>query len=361
MDPGCSTGYCDYGMFWLAGIFTRHGHAALLYDHARYAALASQILPYKSGWDPFIYPPTVFLPTALIAALPLVTGYYMLSALVLAISALLLRRAQIPRWCILAGLISPAAMWNLYLGQFGLLCGALLVYGLTVMQTRPARAGATLSLLTIKPQYALLVPVAVLASRNWRALAAGALGLLLLLSLSLILGGAATWAAYLGAGRAAARAVLEAPFHLNYEYWGTSVFWMLRSMHATLPIAYASQGAASLACVFAAWRLWRRNAQHSIIATVLLTSLASPYGFTDDLSAVSVLLPTLARRDTPWRNAALAWLWVAPAFIPKFAMLFGFLPTPLLLIAALGLAWRNTHSQATEIQERAPPRAVVLK
>jgi Glycosyltransferase family 87 len=140
----------------------------------------------------------------------------------------------------------PGAMWNLYLGQFGLLFGALLIAGLAAMQTKPLYGGGLLGALCIKPQYALLVPVVVCAGRHWRALLAG-------------------------------------------------------------------------------------------IAAVLAL-LASPYGFTDDLAAYSLMLPTLTRRDTPWRNAALAWLWVAPALVPKFVAIFGFLPTPLLLLAAISLA-----------------------
>ncbi|MDD2705552.1 MAG: glycosyltransferase family 87 protein [Acidocella sp.] len=352
-DPYCTTGYCDYSMFWLAGIFAHHGQGALLYDHTRYAALASHILPYQSGWWPFVYPPTILLPAALIASLPLAAGYYALSALTLAASALLLRRANIPRWCILAGLISPAAMWNLYLGQFGLLCGALLAYGLATMHARPLRAGAALSLLAIKPQYALLVPVAVLARRNWRTLIAGALGLLFLLALSCIFGGTATWAAYLGPGRAAMRTLLNQPFAPGYQAMGSSVFWMLRSLHASLPLAYAGQGAVSLTCALATWRLWRNNSENRLPVTVFLSLLASPYGFTDDLAIYSVLLPTLARRNTPWRNAALAWLYVAPAFIPKFVTAFGFLPTPLLLLAALCLAQQKQRLFTKKISQRA--------
>jgi hypothetical protein len=337
-DGACSTGYCDYSMFWLAGVFSHHGQAALLYDHAKYTTLASQILPYKFGWNPFVYPPTVLLPAMLIAILPLVVGYYIFSAITLASAVLLFRRAQIPGWCIALGLASPAAMWNLYLGQFGLLCGALLVYGLASMQTRPLRGGAALSLLAIKPQYALLVPVAVLASRNWRTLVAGALGLGILLSLASILGGVDTWSAYLGPGRAAMRALLEKPFGPSYQYFGTSVFWMLRSLHATPLLAYMGQGVVSLAGALIVWRLWHSGAKNRLIATVFMTPLISPYGFTDDLSAFSVLLPTLARRETPWRNAALAWLWLAPAFVQKFVFAYGVLPTPLLLLAALALS-----------------------
>ena len=353
-DPFCTTGYCDYDMFWLAGVFARHGQAALLYNHVRYAALAAQFLPYHSGWWPFVYPPTVLLPAWIISALPLVAGYYLFSALLVLAAIVLLRRAGVARWCIAAGLISLAAMWNLYLGQLGLICGALLVFGLSRLRTHPFPAGAALSLLAVKPQYALLVPVAVLASRNWRALAAGALGLALLFSLSFTLGGEQAFAAYLGPGRAAMRTMLEQNFAPGgYQAMGTSVFWMLHSLHASNAAAYAGQGIVSIACAALVWRQWEAG-NTPLAATVFCTLLTSPYGFIDDLAIYAVLLPTLARRDTPWRNAALSWLWLAPAFVPQFVSAYGFLPTPLLLLAALGLSLAQQEQPLFAKQIRQP-------
>ena len=355
-DPFCTTGYCDYGMFWLAGLFTRHGQAALLYDHARYAALAAHLLPYKTGWWPFVYPPTVLAPAWAISFMGLVTGYYVVLGLVLAVSAWLLRRAGIARWCIAVGFVSQPAMWALYLGQLGLLCGALLVYGLASMAARPARAGVCLSLLAVKPQYALLVPVAGWAAKRWRVLAVGAGALLLWLAFSLWLGGLPAWAAYLGPGRAAARALLEQPFNAGgFQDMGSSVFWMLRSLGASLGVAYAGQGVMSLGCLFGVWRLWRgEDGGNRLAATMFLTLLTSPYGFTDDLAVYAVLLPTLARRGAHWRNAALAWLWVAPAFVTKCVALTGFLPTPLLLGAALGLSLAQQKQPLLAEQIRQP-------
>jgi hypothetical protein len=347
-DPGCTTGYCDFTMFWLAGALARHGEAAILYDHARYAAAAARMFPDKTGYWPFVYPPTVLLPAAAVSLVPLAPGYYVFSALLLAPSVWLLRRAGLAWWCIGAGLCGPAAMWNLYLGQFGLLCGALLVAGLAGMGARPLRAGFSLALLCIKPQYALLVPVAVLASRRWRVMLVGIAGLVLLLALSLVFGTGA-WAAYLGPGRAASAALLAQPFGPGYQMMGISMFWMARSLGASLGLAAATQAAATLAAALGTWRLWRAPDSGPIrrlAITVLLTLLASPYGFTDDLAIYSVLLPALARRGAAWRNAGLAWLWVLPALAPKLVPVFGFLPTPLLLLSALALAWQKADSPA---------------
>jgi hypothetical protein len=191
-DPGCTTGYCDYGMFWLAGVLLRHGQAAAVYG-PHYAALAGRILPYKTGWWPFVYPPIVLLPAGMMAALPLAAGYYLISAVFVLGSVRLLQAARLPRACIAAALLSFPAMWTLYLGQFGMLCGALLIYGLARMQDQPWRAGAALGALIVKPQYALLVPVVVFAARRWRVMAAGVAVLVLALILSWAVGGSACW------------------------------------------------------------------------------------------------------------------------------------------------------------------------
>jgi alpha-1,2-mannosyltransferase len=333
-DPYCTTGYCDYGMFWVAGVLLRHGQGASLYG-PHYAALAG--LPYKTGWWPFVYPPSVFAPAYVVALLPLVAGYYVVSAGVVAASVRLLRAAGLPWRCVVAGLVSFPAMWTLYLGQWGMLCGALLIYGLARVRERPLRAGAALGLLAVKPQYALLAPVAVLAARRWRAGVAGVAVLGALLLLSWALGGEASWLAYWGPGRGAMRALLEQDFPGNYEMMGSSAFWMLRSLHLSVPAAYAGQGLVSLACLGLGWVLWRRDAADKLVA--------------------SAALPLLARAGAPWHNAALGWLWVAPAFVPGFVARVGFLPTPLLLSAVLMLAWRNRRCLGAETPGRALPIA----
>jgi len=355
----CFKNHGDFTMFWLAGFILQHGPAVDIYNYSHFIKATESIAQLAP--PPFIYPPTILPTLAFFSLLPLAASYYLFSAASLGVSAILLYRAGIPRWCILAGLVSPAAMWNLYLGQFGLLCGALLVFGLSRLQTQPRRAGLILSLLAIKPQFALLVPMAVLARRNWATLLAGATGTVGILALALAYAGTAAWGAYLGAGRDSMRALLNAAFihgsqhtpAYDYQYYGTSVFWMLRSLHAGLPLSYAGQGAISLACMLTAWHLWQSGAENRLAATIFLTPLASPYGFTDDLAVYSVLLPTLARRNTPWRNATLAWLWAAPTFTPGITAQFGFLPTPLLLLAALCLAQQKQPLLTEEIRQRA--------
>ncbi len=290
-----------------------------------------------------MYPPVILPLAAAPSSVPLVAGYYGFCVAVTGLSFWLFRQAGISRWCILVGLSGPAALWNLYLGQLGVLCGALLVAGLAWVGARPGRAGGMLGLLCIKPQYGLLVPVVVCAGRYWRAMLAGGAAVLAMVALSLWCGGTEVWTAYLGPGRVAMSTLLAQNFG-GFQVMGSSVFWMLRSFGASVGAAYAGQGVVSVWAALGCWVMWRGPAMEPVqrlAMTVFLTLLASPYGFTDDLSVYSVMLAVLARRETAWRNAALAVLWVALAFVPKFVAIFGFLPTPLLLMGAAALAWRN--------------------
>jgi alpha-1,2-mannosyltransferase len=330
----CNSPFCDYGLFWVAGTLRARGLGAAVYDYPRYQALGVGLVPGSHGFLPFEYPPMMLLPDRLIGALPFVAGYYLFTLVTLAAVLALLRLAGLRWWCIALGLLSPAAMWEIYLGQFGLLCGAVLLAGLALSARRPAAAGGLLGLLCVKPHYALLVPVAVLAARRWRAVAAGAAVVCVLIIAAC---GGGVWPAYWGPGAAEIRTVMTAPFGAGASDGGTSVYWMLRSLHASAGGALAGQLLVSAVIAAWVWRQWQSGAGRADV-TVLATFLVSPYGYIDDLAIMSVILPTLLRRGCPWANAALAWLWVLPAYLAKFTIATGLLITPLAVVLALVIA-----------------------
>jgi hypothetical protein len=69
---------------------------------------------------------------------------------------------------------APAVMINLVSGQNGAFSAAILAGGLMLLDRRPVLAGLLLGLLCYKPQLAVLVQVALVASGRWRtAFAAG--------------------------------------------------------------------------------------------------------------------------------------------------------------------------------------------
>src|SRR5207244_366457 len=64
---------------------------------------------------------------------------------------------------------------NVIVGQNAFLTLALLLAGVGLLGRRDFAAGAILGLLSYKPQLAIMVPVALLAARHWRAIAGAAL------------------------------------------------------------------------------------------------------------------------------------------------------------------------------------------
>ena len=84
------------------------------------------------------------------------------------------------RLVLLALLVSPASLLTLVTGQTGYFTAALLLFGLAILPRRPVLAGIAFGLLTLKPQLGVLLPVFLLARRDWATIAAAtitALGL----------------------------------------------------------------------------------------------------------------------------------------------------------------------------------------
>src|SRR6266481_6505738 len=86
-------------------------------------------------------------------------------------------------WVLLA-LAFPAVFINLGHGQNGLLTAALLGAALLMLTRQPLLSGTLFGLLAYKPQFALVIPIALLASNQWRAIAAAAATIMALSVLS---------------------------------------------------------------------------------------------------------------------------------------------------------------------------------
>jgi hypothetical protein len=355
-DPGCPMAFCDFSVFWLAGRLGSAQGPDFMYDAGKFFPAAMRILPHQIANLPYMYPPPMLPVTYLISRPGLAAGFYMFSIASLGLAILLLRGARISWFAIAAGVFSSAGLMCLYLGHFGILCAAFLISGLAWLEASPAWAGALLAALFIKPQYAILVPVLLLARGDRRAwIGAGAM-LAVLLALSLICYGPESWTAFLGPGRAEMRIWLQTPFGQNHEMLGTSVFWMMRSLGAGVSFAYAAQTLAEAIAAFCAWRLWRVRdfgGEARIAITICLCLLASPYSHTADMVGFCAACAMLMHRATPLANAMLAMLWLSDNYVGRCVLEFGFLPTPIFIVAVALIGWWQLR------QESAPASRVI--
>jgi hypothetical protein len=346
-DPACGMNFCDAALFWVAGRLSRAGDLVTLYNADSFTRAAALMQPGQRLYLPFVYPPPILIPASLLSIACLKTAYVVTTCSLTGASCWLFRRAGISWFVIALGLLSPAGLWAIYLGQFGVVGAAILLTGLTRLAANPAQSGALFSLLSLKPQYAILVPVILLAGRHWRAGAAFTAGIVGVLALSWIWPGPSAWHAFATAGQAGETSLLQAPFGPGYELHGASIFWMLRSVSASLPAAYAGQIFSALLAASLAWRLWRRMDTNRVPLTLCLILLVTPYGFTDDMVGYSVAAAMLLRPDAPLRNAVLAALWLAPGYTGHVAAMTGFLLTPLLILTMIAIGLTTPASPAT--------------
>src|SRR5947209_8080411 len=147
----------------------------------------------------FYYPPVFLLLCALFARLPYLAAFILFEAATLALCLIVMREILAERgWsAIIPVLAFPAAFWTLGLGQNSFLTAALFGAGTLWIDRRPILAGFCFGALCYKPHFALLVPVALLAGRHWRALGAAFGSAATLCGLSLIVFGWETWQGFI--------------------------------------------------------------------------------------------------------------------------------------------------------------------
>jgi hypothetical protein len=182
----------DFFVFWLFGDFAAQA-GAKIYDPVALQAFETLMDPVHSRFYPFWNAPTFLLVLTPLAKLPLVPAYLVwISATFIFYLRMTLGRDWLSPLGV-AILVAPTTLINVISGQNGFLTAALLVGGLRKLRTSPALSGCLFGLLAYKPQFALMVPVVLLGTRNWCAIASACLTFVVSIAASSLAFGAAIW------------------------------------------------------------------------------------------------------------------------------------------------------------------------
>ncbi len=343
----------DFSQVWVAGGEVLRGRSEEPFDIARHIAeQRAEFGPEAAvyGWH---YPPYFLGPAALLARLPYLQALLLWQASTLAaylamIAAVARREGLRVPLMLLAALAFPAALVNLEHGQNGFLTAALLGGGFLALERRPLLAGGLFALLAYKPQFALVLPLALILDRRWRVLAAAAATLALMTLLSVAAFGAQSWRAFFDGLDFTRRIVVEqgAAGFAKIQ----SIFAGVRLIGGDVATAYAIQTTATLAVIAALARLWRSNAdpRAKIAATLVATLLTTPYCLDYDMMALAPALALLVAlgRDKgfePFEKSILALAFIAPLVARPIAtalpLPFGALATMLLFVSIARRAW----------------------
>jgi arabinofuranan 3-O-arabinosyltransferase len=337
----------DFINFWSGPYLAWHHRVAEIYNFAAFHAFEQSVVGPALQYYHYSYPPTLLVlmaPLALVPYLPAfvlwqVGGWYAFYRA--------LRLAMPGGRALLFALATPAVFINGVAGQNGTWTAALFGGGLGLLDRRPLLAGGLFGLLIYKPQFGLLIPVALIAGRRWQALAAAAVTAGGLVVISVLSFGPDIYADYLRQITVLRHVILEDGTGVWHRM--LSVFVAARRLGADVPTAYAVQAVFAVIAALAVAALWFRDASFGVRnATLILgTCLATPYLQDYDMVFGALVVAWLMqdadiKRMPAWplflANAALLLIPLFGAALAKLTGLeFGPLfIAPLFVIAVLG-------------------------
>jgi len=358
IDPNGKPIGTDFSNVYAAGKLTWQGHPADAYDPAlqhaaEKAVFGDREVPFY-GWH---YPPFFLAVAFLVASLPYAFGLSLWLAASLA-AYLAAVRAILPRpETLLIAAAFPAVFINIGHGQNGFLTAALLGGALHWLDRRPWLAGILIGLLAYKPQFGVMIPLALLASQRWSSIAAAIATVAALVAVSVAALGGGVWHAFADSMNFTQTIVLEQ----GGTGWEKiqSAFSAARNWGADVHTAYAIQIALGLSLAATLAWLWHSDAAFELKAAglVIASLLATPYVLDYDLVVLAIAIAFLARHGliSGFRDYEISLLtaaWIVPLLSRGIAGATGI---PLGLIAMLALYSFTLHRAAVD-RERTTAR-----
>ena len=322
------------------------GQVARIYDGAW---ITEQINTRFAGWlmKPIVLHPWVYPPSFLLLLLPF--GYLPFGAALLvfqvgsfaAICVAACSRVSARGLMFVSLILSPATAVNVLLGQNAFLTGALLIGGVGLLQRSPLLAGVLLGLLSYKPQFCLMVPVALIAGRYGRTAIVA-----VVTATALALGSAAlfgpqlwqSWVELLTGGSG-----LFHDWSAEARLKGTSVYACAAFLGASPGIANIAQGAAIILAAAAVYYAFSRTVRDELRMAAMLAAvfLAAPHSANYDaiLLSVAAILPLSVVSDERFgagESCLLGAVWLCPLFNPPTLFAVGVV-TPVLVLAFIAV------------------------
>ena len=295
----------DFRVFWLAAQLPE----SLIYDPVRLStALAAH---GETGLRAFVSPPSFLFAAKPLTALPLFPAYLIWTAAGLGLFLIASERAA-GKISLLILLAAPAFHWAVIAGQVTLLVGALLHGGVLLLSRRPLVAGLLFAVAALlKPQAALLVPLALIAAGQWRTLLAAAAAGTAAGLLCLLVQSAQLWFAWVEAVGAFDTLIRGNGFIAN----GVTPAALAHSAGAAGLTGTFIVAAGALLGIVCCWHVFRRSDDAAlrtgaiICGGLLSTPYALPYEAALLLPAASVLLtqPKAPRCSLPAAGIAVVF------------------------------------------------------
>jgi hypothetical protein len=176
---------------------------------------------------------------------------------------------------------------NIWAGHYGFLVGALFLLGWQKLEKHPLQAGVLFGLMLIKPHLAILVPLVLLVRGEWRAIAAAAATVLLIVASTSAAYGWQCWADFFVRTSAFQAGLIDSRGNF-FGLMSPSVATALMELGSGWAAALTVQAFVAAAAVAMVVIATRRGAAVRDIALLAATAtfLVLPYSFNYDMTVV---------------------------------------------------------------------------
>jgi Glycosyltransferase family 87 len=286
----------DFGWMWLSSKFVVTGNPGRIFDYSVFSA-AQLVLFGPNNCDflhPFYYPPTFLFMLFPLGFMPYLAAFaaWNLATLLCYLGTVY---TILPRRAVLVAALTPFFVpVNIEFGHNGFITAALVGFSLVFLEKRPWLSGPFLGLLTYKPQIGVLFPLALLASRNWRAVASATVMSLILAMSAEIAFGYQGWPSFVDS--LFSRNSIWSPdgkVVLNIQ----SIVGLLHWAGAGADISWTVHVAVAAAVGLAVYAIWAKPIPYSLKAAALgaASVTVTPYMLVYDLCVLSVAVAFLVK------------------------------------------------------------------
>lgn len=306
----------DFITFWAGSWLSLNDSPAAVFDPEKIVAAERIAVPASEKIFLWHYPPTFLLMVSPLSLLPYLAAYLLWVTVTFGAYSLVIRKMAPQPQTLLLLIAFPGTFLNLSHGQNGFITAALLGGALLTLERRPVLAGILIGLMSFKPHFGVLLPIALLCGRHWRAFAAAAITTVAFAAASVLFLGFEPWVAFWN-NIPLARAVFED----GLIRWSKlpSVYATLRLAGVGLWGAYAAQGLLALSVTGVVAWVWWRKPPLALRGAVLVTGalLVTPYLFDYDYALLAIPIALLAmdgyvRGWLSYERGVLAIAWVMP-------------------------------------------------
>lgn len=285
----------DFCWIWVTGNFAVSEDPARIYDH--HALSAAHEIFFRPGECRFLffdYPPSFLFLTYPLGLLSYFSAFavWIIATFVVyeaAVYAIISRPVAL-----IAAAVPGPVLKNIQLGHNAFLTAGLIGLSLATMERRPWLSGVFIGLLTYKPQFGVLIPFALLASRNWRALISATVTTAVIGAAAAIAFGYETWPSFfdsLVARDAGLSPDAEVELKLQSLYgllhWAGAGAWSAWSLHLAVAVIVAA----------AVCAVWAGPIPYALKAAILCVGsvAVTPYLLAYDLCILSIAVAFLVK------------------------------------------------------------------